>query len=285
MAGAASLDRPSPLRRSFVTPEGVDLRLKLAGAGVRAAAYLIDFTLLVTVLLGVTIVLMIPALADKSGLILALWLLGAFLLRNLWFVLFEMGRRGATPGKRMMGIRVVARDGVRLTARAVIARNAMREVEVFLPLSFLGAQAGEGGAGTLATIAALLWSGIFLFFPLLNRDRLRVGDLIGGTWVVVMARDRLGRDLAATEVGARHFDERALDLYGIYELQTLEEIVRDGRPETVAAVAATIRAKAGLEDGRESDQAFLEAYYAALCARLERKALLGRRRADKFDGG
>ena len=47
-----------------------------------------------------------------------------------------MGGRGATPGKRMLGLRVVARDGARLTGGAVIARNAMREIEVFLPLSF-----------------------------------------------------------------------------------------------------------------------------------------------------
>src|SRR3546814_5288321 len=40
-----------------------------------------------------------------------LWLLGFFVLRNGWFTLFEMGGRGATPGKRLMGLRVVARDG------------------------------------------------------------------------------------------------------------------------------------------------------------------------------
>ena len=68
------------------------------------------------------------------------------MLRNGWFTLFEMGGRGATPGKRLLGLRVVARDGARLTGGAVIARNAMREIEVFLPLSFLRSQASEGAA-------------------------------------------------------------------------------------------------------------------------------------------
>jgi len=39
----------------------------------------------------------------------------------------------ATPGKRILGIRVAARNGKALTAEAVFARNAMRELEVFLP--------------------------------------------------------------------------------------------------------------------------------------------------------
>ena len=136
-----------------------------------------------------------------AGGIAVLWLIGSFILRNGWFSLFEMGSRGATPGKRLMGLRVVARDGARLTGAAVIARNAMREIEVFLPLSFLGAQTAEGTADTFLVIFALVWSGIFLFFPLLNRDRLRVGDLVAGTWVVrteKRACPRTGRQCNAT---------------------------------------------------------------------------------------
>ena len=45
-------------------------------------------------------------------------------------------------------------------------------------------QAAEGTADTFLVIFSLLWSGIFLFFPLFNRDRLRIGDIVAGTWVV-----------------------------------------------------------------------------------------------------
>src|SRR3546814_4149078 len=65
--------------------------------------------------------------ASRSGVMLSIWMLGGFLLRNFWFIGFEMGQRAATPGKRLMGIRVVARDGGRLTADAVVARNLIRE--------------------------------------------------------------------------------------------------------------------------------------------------------------
>jgi uncharacterized RDD family membrane protein YckC len=236
----------------------------------------------VLALIVVTIVVGIAGIAAKAEVLLILWMLGAFVLRNGWFSLFEMGGRGATPGKRMMGLRVVARDGARLTGGAVIARNAMREIEVFLPLTFLGMQAAQGLADTFLTLFALIWSGIFLFFPLFNRDRLRVGDLVAGTWVVRSAAGALGEDIGALAARRqrRRFSDSALGLYGVYELQTLEEVLRNGHEDAVATVAYTIRRKAGLESDGD-DRGFLEDYYAALCDRLERGLLVGRRRENK----
>jgi uncharacterized RDD family membrane protein YckC len=273
---------PAARRRSFVTPEGVDLQLELGGAGTRAAAFLIDVTLMLIVMIAVTAALFALDQATRADIAKILWLIGAFVLRNGWFVLFEMGGRGATPGKRLMGLRVIARDGARLTAGAVLARNAMREIEVFLPLSFLGAQAAAGTADAFLTIFAMLWTGIFLFFPLFNRDRLRIGDLVAGTWVVQTAVRTLAADLAPTSDRPRRvFSETALALYGIYELQALEDVIRGGDGLARITVAAAIRRKAGLADDGDDD-AFLADYYAALCVRLEGGLLVGRRRLDKL---
>ena len=279
-------DKPSgpvSMRRSFVTPEGVDLQLELGSAGARAAAFMLDAMMIIGLLIVMSIVIGLTAIAARAEWLAILWLLGFFVLRNGWFSLFEMGGRGATPGKRVMGLRVVARDGARLTGGAVIARNAMREIEVFLPLSFLGQQAAEGTADAFLVIFALVWSGIFLFFPLFNRDRLRIGDLVAGTWVVREVRGRLGADLVhSVERPRRTFTDAALNLYGVYELQTLEDVLRTDRPEAIATVARTIRDKAGLEDDG-FDRDFLSDYYAALCARLESGLLVGRRRENKFE--
>ncbi|MEG3178056.1 RDD family protein [Sphingomonas sp. RB3P16] len=273
---------PTSLRRSFVTPEGVDLQIELGGAGVRAAAFLLDAVAMLLVLIVASIAIAYLLIASRQSAFAILWLVGFFVLRNGWFTLFEMGGRGATPGKRLMGLRVVARDGARLTGGAVIARNAMREIEVFLPLTFLFSQTAQGLADSVQTILALAWSGIFLFFPLFNRDRLRVGDLLAGTWVVRTVRGELGHDLVVPlERQRRVFSEAALGLYGVYELQTLEEVLRSGRDDAIATVAATIRRKADLPDDAD-DREFLADYYAALCVRLERGLLVGRRRADKF---
>lgn len=273
---------PKSLRRNFVTPEGVDLQLELGGAGARAAAFMLDGLAMLVVLIILTIVIGLLFTASKSTSFAILWLIGFFVLRNGWFVLFEMGGRGATPGKRLMGLRVVARDGARLTGGAVLARNAMREIEVFLPLSFLAMQSAQGTADGFLVLFSLSWSCIFLFFPLFNRDRLRVGDLIAGTWVVRTVSNTLGDDLGA-EVSRqrRTFSEAALSLYGVYELQTLEDVLRGGRDEAIATVAATIRRKADIPDDGD-DYRFLSDYYAALCARLERGLMVGQRRADKF---
>ncbi len=274
---------PRSLRRRFVTPEGVDLGLELSGAGARAAAFIVDTLLILTMLVAVTVGLRWLIGRTIGDLATILWLLGLFAIRNGWFVLFEMGGRGATPGKRLLGLRVVARDGARLTGGAVIARNALREIEIFLPLSFLGYQTSQGSADAFLVVFALLWSGIFLFFPLFNRDRLRLGDLVAGTWVVRAIRGKLAADLVttgATTAPRRTFSDAALDLYGVYELQTLEDVLRAGRQDAVATVAGTIRRKAGIADDGD-DHGFLSDYYAALCARLERGVLLGRRRADK----
>jgi uncharacterized RDD family membrane protein YckC len=285
MIVASEAIRPVTLKRTFITPEGVDLRLELGSAGSRAAAFIIDFLMMISILVVVTIGLVYlvqgggPKVAEFIG---VLWLLGFFILRNGWFSLFEMGSRGATPGKRIMGLRVVARDGARLSGSAVIARNAMREIEVFLPLSFLGMQTAEGAADTFLVLFALLWSGIFLFFPLFNRDRLRVGDLVGGTWVVQTDKAPLSADLVGTAFQQRRtFSPAALNLYGIYELQTLEDVLRNENPEAIVTVARTIRTKAGIPDDGE-DYAFLSDYYAALCAHLEAGLMVGRRRDSKL---
>lgn len=273
---------PASLRRSFVTPEGIDLRLELASAGTRASAFLVDVLIILGVLIAGSILIGLLGIASARGeMVMILWLIGAFILRNGWFILFEMGGRGATPGKRLLGLRVIARDGGRLTGGAVIARNALREIELFLPLSFLGMQVAQDAADGLFVLFALSWTGIFLFFPLFNRDRLRVGDLLGGTWVVNNVRASLGADLAGARQERRVFSDAALDLYGIYELQTLEDVLRKGQGDAVATVAATIRRKAGIPDDGD-DFGFLSDYYAALCARLERGMLVGRRRENKF---
>lgn len=275
--------------REFVTPEGVDLRLKIGAYGERCGAFILDALIIVGALVAMT--LLLAAVAWSTGwkgtgeAAMVLWLLGAFLLREFYFVGFEMRPGAATPGKRAMGLRVVARDGGRLTANAVFARNAMREIEVFLPAAFLFAS-GNGVDGGLVVLGAI-WSGVFVLFPLFNRDRLRLGDLAAGTMVVKAPRRVLRPDLAQAGpalFGGLAFTEAQLDAYGIKELHVLEDVLRKGDRRTLAEVSTRIRAKIGWETPLEvSDRAFLGAYYSGLRARLETRMLFGHRRADKFD--
>jgi len=284
---AHALGEEKQIRRSLVTPEGVDLSLRLATAGQRISAFLLDLVIMLAILIGGTLLILLGAFSfgfSAAQPAAVIWLLGFFLLRNGYFILQEMGPRAATFGKRATGLRVVSQNGGRLTADAVIARNLMREIEIFLPLSFLGFNAAEGTATGMMALIGFGWASIFLFFPLFNRDRLRIGDLLAGTWVISAPRRQLGFDLARAGGGKAPslFSAEQLDAYGVFELQTLEKVLRTGNSDAIDAVAHTIRSKIG-SPPFETNAEFLRAYYEALRAHLERKLLFGKRRRDKFD--
>lgn len=289
-AGAARPVRaPATFRRTFVTPEGVDLRLDIGSAGERLGAFLIDAAIIVGVLIALSLVCLLALWAtrtDAGEVIATVWLLGFFVLRALYWTLFELRPGAATPGKRVLGLRVAARDGGRLRAEAVFTRNAMRELELFLPVTFLFSSGGDvdGWIGLLG----LLWTGVFLLFPLFNRDRLRVGDLVAGTWVVRTPKRKLTRDLA--DQGAAHLQDHAfttaqLDAYGVKELHVLEDVLRGRDAKTMRAVADRIKRRIGWTEPSGPDADFLAAYYAGLRGRLEQRLLFGKRKADKFDTG
>ncbi len=274
----------SAKRREFVTPEGVSLSLQIASAGSRVTAMMIDLIIIVLVLVTMTLVAYY-ALSSVESLMAVIWLLGFFILRNGYFLLFELGKRAATPGKRLVGIRVVARDGGRLTADAVVARNLMRELELFLPLTFLAVDSSEGWVGGATMLFGLIWSLSLSLFLLFNKDRMRMGDLIAGTWVVDDQRRKLKDRIVATETSQRlSFSKEELAVYGIYELQELERVVRERDEKSMRAVADTIRVKIGRPIA-ESDEDFLDAYYASLRAHLERNLLFGKRRENKYEAG
>jgi uncharacterized RDD family membrane protein YckC len=284
----AAVPRPSPLdrERELITPEGIDLRLKLAEASERASAFLIDAAIIIGALIAISVGAWLSIVAGggrPAEMLAIIWMLCAFFLRNFYFMAFELTPRGATPGKRALGLRVATRNGEPLGFDAIFARNAMRELELFLPMSFLFAYGREAGAW--GALAGMIWCAVFVFFPLFNRDRLRVGDFIAGTWVIRAPKRSLELDLAATEVGrGPSFTQAEADVYGVKELSVLEDVLRRKDEATMQAVAARIRAK--LKRSRpegESDQAFLQAYYLALRARLEGRLLFGHRRRDKHD--
>ena len=268
--------------RPFVTPEGVDLELRIASAGLRFGALLVDVVLILLALFLFSLLMLWVGLASRSDVTVAVWLLGSFVLRTFWFIGFELGSRAATPGKRLMGIRVVARNGGRLTADAVVARNLIRELEIFLPLMMLGNGVAEDMVSGWIILAGVLWSLTLSLFLLFNRDRMRMGELIAGTWVVMAQRVKLDADIAVDAAGgAMAFTEAELAVYGIFELQELERVLRGRDPRAMREVADAIRAKIG-RPVAEEDDVFLLSYYRQLKARLERKLLFGKRREDKY---
>ena len=301
MSPAPAKPKRSDRRRTLITPEGIALPVTLASRGTRFGALLIDLTIIIVTMIVSAFGLYYVARKvagdsfDKAGqampgalqFVLIVYIALLFLLRHAYFLYFELGPRGATPGKRMTGVRVAARDGGRLTTEMVLARNLLRDVEITLPIVAVFSLIGGG----LAEWAAGAWLAVFALFPLFNRDRLRAGDLVAGSWVVEAPRLKLAQALSTGETAASgtseatgasyKFGEEELAIYGEYELQTLERVLRENRAEAMAAVHEAICRKIGWNPGAGDERAFLEAYYTQLRARLEGGMRMGQRKADK----
>jgi uncharacterized RDD family membrane protein YckC len=281
----------------ILTPEGVVLPFINASFGERVGAVVIDMIImfLAPILLFIAFFAFgfhhlfdgkQNRVAGEILIIAVLFLL--FFIRSGYFIFFEMGRRAATPGKRLMRLRVIAHDGGRLTPAAVFTRNAMREVELYMPLSLLFSGGGSGG---WIGLMAFLWALALLLLPLFNRQHARLGDFLAGTRVVHMPKAQLSYDLADLD-GDRNlglvFTQEQL-AYGEMELGVLEQVLRDRKASVMKAVADKIKARINWQaPGNPSDvppdETFLRAYYGALRAYLESRMLLGRRRKDKSEG-
>lgn len=312
-SGAAVYGSREAMRRTrnILTPEGVELRVELADAGERAAAFLIDIAAMtagiaVLGLVGGALIWQID-LADHrnhlTGWLLALGIITIFAIRTFYFSWFELRWSGYTPGKRLLGLRVIDRHGGPLSAPAVVARNLSREIEFFLPAALLLAGPSLVPTEQWLRLTMLGWLGIFVLMPLFNRDRLRIGDMIGGTWVIVAPKARLLPDLtneserswrhsisATATTAAFAFTPQQLDIYGAYELQALEALLRrqDAAAQTTRQeVAQRIIRRIDWQGKLPTDQvdAFLESFYAEQRRRLEGQMLFGKRRKDKHDRG
>lgn len=299
-----SAGKARKLERSLTTPEGIEIPITLASKGSRLGALILDFIFFFIALYA--FVFIVIELADgmkdalnsdtlegvKGGIefLVVIFFLFLFFMRYGYFLALELGPRGATWGKRIVGIRVAARGGGRLTPEAVIARNLLRDIELFMPLVFIMlAPSGEWGS---YGVAGAIWFAIFMFFPFFNKENLRAGDVIAGTWVVEAPRTKLAQTLSTSGAaasqgesyvtGARYeFGEAELSIYGEHELQVLERLLREDKDEALSPVHAAICRKIGWDPGAGDERAFLEAFYAQLRAKLEGDMRFGKRKADK----
>jgi uncharacterized RDD family membrane protein YckC len=283
-------------RREIITPEGVSIPVELADFGERLSAFLIDWVIWIGATIALYLLIILAIVKTASGglpggnllIAVSLGLFIAFLIRNLYFVYFEIAWRGATPGKRAVGLRVIDRQGGPLPPTAVIARNLTREVEMFLPLGILitGGRSVDGGVDW-EHLSLAVWLLFFAVLPAINRDRMRGGDLIAGTLVIAVPKRALSSDLVDGAVRFS-FTEQQLRAYGAFELQVLEELLR--RPDSEEAtrvlndVCDKIRHKIAWTNPVPPRQValFLRDFYTAERAFLEREQLYGKGRADKY---
>jgi uncharacterized RDD family membrane protein YckC len=148
--------------RYVLTPEHVEVRLVPAGPGSRFLALIVDSTLAMAVS-SVLYWLLVPTLSGGVG--YAVWATASFVLIWGYHVYFETARRGQSPGKALLGLRVVDGRGLPLALEQSFVRNVLRVLDL-LPL-FYGL-----GAAAIA----------------IDRHRRRLGDLAADTMVVRESR-------------------------------------------------------------------------------------------------
>ena len=150
------------------TPEGVRIELELAGAGSRFAAALVDLGLFGVGFLGLAAFFWIVSQVDftgGSGLVLGV-LFGGMPFGMVLYQFAFLALTGSTPGKRLLGLRVVAQDGRGALPLALLLRS------LFWPID-----------------ALLLPIPIGIVAIAVGRSRQRLGDLIAGTTVVSDERE------------------------------------------------------------------------------------------------
>jgi uncharacterized RDD family membrane protein YckC len=221
------------------TGESVAFTYELAGLGSRFFAVFIDMAIQIVVVILAFIVLAwigtsAPAAAGKvapvakfaQAILIALASLAAFLLFFGYFIFFEWRFGGLTPGKRLLGIRVVRDGGFPLDFTSAVVRNVVRILEVAL---------GFYAVSALSTLLSPL-----------NR---RLGDMAAGTIVVRDNRFERARP-APDRYVARENDDAVVD--GLTEAERdlvrryadrRESLNLDARTAVAAQIAATVRPK------------------------------------------
>lgn len=278
--------------RLLATPEGVPLRIAVAEPGERLAAFIADIFLsfagaLLLIIAGLSLSLILAPFG-KMLVTLPIFVFFSFLVRNAYFLIFELHWGGVTPGKRMTGLRVIDRRGGPLLPSAIVVRNLTRQAEIF-PIELL--LMTHGWLWSLADVLppAVWISGMFALL-LGTHDRLRLGDLVAGTMVISAPKRVLLEDLAR-ENHIFEFTVDQLQAYGIRELQVLEEVLRQPPNAENFRLMCDIRDRVQRRIAWKGDVAdrdvetFLRDFYTAERAFLEQRKNFGEERSDKFYRG
>jgi uncharacterized RDD family membrane protein YckC len=195
------------------TPEGILLELRPAGLSARFCAFIIDWLIRVAIMYAA---LFIAGLMGGIG--IGFWIILLFVLEWFYPVIFELGRSGATPGKRAMDLKVVMDNGLPITPAASITRNLLRVAD-FMPMLF----------------------GFAIVCMLIRPDGKRLGDLAAATLVVHQPRNapKATLDMVAPLAPARPLSAR--DQAAVISLAARAPTLTVERLDELAAIAQPIQ--------------------------------------------
>jgi uncharacterized RDD family membrane protein YckC len=199
------------------TPEGILLELRPAGLTPRFYAFALDWIIRLAIIYTAAIIA-----SFTGGIGVAFWIILIFALEWFYPVAFELTRAGATPGKRVFGLRVVMDNGLPATAAASVTRNLLRAAD-FLPFFY----------------------GFAIVSILVRRDGKRLADIAAATLVVHQPRavSRPPLDEFAPVVPARTLGPQ--DRAAVIALAARASTLTAARLDELAALAADVSGDRG----------------------------------------
>jgi uncharacterized RDD family membrane protein YckC len=117
------------------TPEGITFALPLAGPVARFLAWVIDFACIFAIMMAINMAIQMTQMVS-SDFAQAAAILSYFLVSVGYGIFCEWYYKGQTVGKRLMSVRVMDVQGLRLQLSQVVIRNLMRFIDS-LPVCYL----------------------------------------------------------------------------------------------------------------------------------------------------
>ncbi|HTN77771.1 MAG TPA: RDD family protein [Pirellulaceae bacterium] len=179
----------------IVTPENIAFDYRLAGPFRRFLAYLIDYMIRVAAFIAICMVMCLGIGQFLGAATIGVLFITFFLLSWFYGGLFESLMNGQTPGKRMLGIRVLTVDGQPVNGMQAVMRNILRTADE-IPMLTLQAfpwlndifMEATDQPNSMAFIPTFVMG---LIVMASNRRFQRLGDLVCGTMVLIEERQWL----------------------------------------------------------------------------------------------
>jgi len=119
------------------TPEGIEFSLPLAGPITRFLAWAVDFGTILAIISILNVVLGILGIISRD-LAVAANIIGFFVVSIGYGILTEWYWNGQTLGKRLLRLRVMDEQGLRLQFSQIVIRNLLRFIDSLPALYLIG---------------------------------------------------------------------------------------------------------------------------------------------------
>jgi len=157
-----------------LTPANIEIEYRLAGAGSRLAAFVIDFMIQLSMIAVITIFTLLAVfgptfdfvIGNISGVVFGLLIISWFVIYFCYFILLEMLMNGQSIGKKLFGLRVICDNGQPVGLLQSMIRNFFK------------------------ALFDIFYIGIFVI--MFSKKHKRVGDMVAGTIVVAEHYGNIG---------------------------------------------------------------------------------------------